>query len=34
LLKEYPSVHDGLRGVQFVVKTVESAKAGAQWVDM
>ncbi|WP_438003119.1 Gfo/Idh/MocA family oxidoreductase [Sorangium sp. So ce321] len=30
----YPSVHDGLRGVRFVAKTVESAKAGAVWVDL
>jgi predicted dehydrogenase len=30
----YPTVYDGLRGLQFVVKTVESAKAGAVWVDM
>ncbi len=34
LEKNYPSVQDGLRGVRFVVKTVESAKAGAKWVDM
>lgn len=30
----YPTVHDGLRGIRFVVKTVESAKAGAVWVDL
>ncbi|MCD6023873.1 MAG: Gfo/Idh/MocA family oxidoreductase [Fibrobacteria bacterium] len=30
----YPTVYDGLRGLQFVVKTVESAKAGAVWVDL
>jgi len=30
----YPNVKDGLRGIQFVVKTVESAKKGAQWVDL
>ncbi|MGK3984535.1 Gfo/Idh/MocA family oxidoreductase [Sorangium sp. So ce136] len=30
----YPSVHDGLRGVRFVAKTVESARAGAVWVDL
>lgn len=30
----YPTVYDGLRGLQFVVKTVESAKAGAVWVEL
>jgi len=30
----YPTVYDGLRGLEFVAKTVESAKAGAVWVDM
>jgi predicted dehydrogenase len=30
----YPTVYDGLRGLHFVVKTVESAKAGAVWVDL
>lgn len=30
----YPNVKDGLRGLQFLVKTVESAKKGAQWVDL
>ena len=30
----YPNVHDGHRGVRFVVKTVESAKKGAVWVDL
>jgi predicted dehydrogenase len=30
----YPTVRDGLRGIQFVVSTVESAKKGATWVDM
>ncbi len=30
----YPTVRDGLRGMQFVVKTVESAKKGATWVEI
>jgi hypothetical protein len=30
----YPTVRDGLRGIQFVVSTVESSKKGAAWVDM
>jgi predicted dehydrogenase len=30
----YPTVRDGLRGIQFVAKTVESSKKGAGWVDM
>ena len=30
----YPDVHDGLRGIRFLVKTVESAKKGAAWVDL
>jgi predicted dehydrogenase len=30
----YPTVKDGLRGIEFVVKTVESAKKGAQWVSL
>ena len=30
----YPDVYAGLRGMQFVVKCVESARAGATWVDM
>jgi len=30
----YPTVYDGLRGIQFVHQAVASAKAGAAWVDM
>lgn len=30
----YPTVADGLRGIQFVVKAVESSKKGATWVEM
>jgi predicted dehydrogenase len=30
----YPGARDGLRGIQFVAKAVESSKKGAVWVDM
>ncbi len=30
---EFPTVHDGLRGMQFIYKTVESAEAGGAWVE-
>ena len=30
----YPTARDGLRGIQFVAKAVESSKKGAVWVDM
>src|SRR5258705_3392844 len=30
----YPDVHDGLRGVRFVDKAVESSQRGAQWVEL
>jgi predicted dehydrogenase len=30
----FPTVHDGLRGMQFIYKAVESAEKGAVWVDM
>jgi predicted dehydrogenase len=30
----YPSVYDGLRGVRFVNKVIESSKNGSVWVDM
>jgi predicted dehydrogenase len=30
----YPNVYDGLRGMQFVNKAVESSKKGSVWVDM
>ena len=28
----FPTVHDGLRGMQFIYKAVESADKGAVWV--
>ncbi len=30
----YPSVYDGLRGMNFVSKTIESSKKGSVWVEM
>jgi predicted dehydrogenase len=30
----YPNVYDGLRGIQFVYKAVESSKKGGAWLDM
>jgi hypothetical protein len=30
----YPTAADGLRGIQFVIKAVESSKKGAVWVEM
>jgi predicted dehydrogenase len=30
----FPTVHDGLRGMQFIYKTVESCDNGSTWVDM
>jgi predicted dehydrogenase len=30
----YPTAADGLRGIQFVIKAVESSKKGAAWVEM
>jgi hypothetical protein len=30
----YPNVYDGLRGIQFVYKAVESSKKGSVWIDM
>jgi predicted dehydrogenase len=30
----FPTVYDGLRGMEFIVKAVESAKKGGVWVDM
>lgn len=30
----YPTVYDGLRGMQFIVKAVESSQKGAVWVEM
>jgi predicted dehydrogenase len=31
---DFPTVHDGRRGVQFIHKAVESANAGATWIDL
>lgn len=33
-LADYPTARDGLRGIQFVAKCVESSKRGAQWLDL
>jgi predicted dehydrogenase len=30
---EYPTVHDGARGVRFIEKTVESAASASKWTD-
>jgi len=30
----FPTVYDGLRGMQFITKAVESAEAGSKWVAM
>jgi predicted dehydrogenase len=29
---EFPSVHEGLRGMQFIYSTIESCKKGSKWV--
>lgn len=31
---EFPTVYDGLRGMQFIHAAVQSAKAGSTWVDL
>ena len=31
---QFPTVYDGLRGMQFIHKAVESSEAGAVWVTM
>jgi predicted dehydrogenase len=31
---DFPTVHDGLRGMQFIQKAVESSKRGAVWVPL
>lgn len=31
---EFPTVHDGLRGMQFIHAAVQSANAGSTWVDL
>ena len=30
----YPAVYDGLRGMQFITKVVESSQKGGRWVDL
>jgi hypothetical protein len=30
----FPTVYDGLRGMQFIYKTIESSDAGSIWVKM
>lgn len=32
--KDYPGVHEGLQGVKFIERCVESSKKGAVWVDI
>lgn len=31
---EFPSVHDGLRGMQFIYSTIESCEKGSVWVEV
>jgi predicted dehydrogenase len=31
---DFPTIDDGVRGMEFVTKAVESAEAGSKWVDM
>jgi hypothetical protein len=31
---DFPTVYDGLRGMQFIQKAVESCEAGSVWVAM
>jgi len=33
-LREYPTVEDGLRGMRFIARAVESSKAGATWLSL
>jgi predicted dehydrogenase len=33
-LRNYPTVRDGLRGLRFIAKTVESSQRGAVWVEL
>jgi predicted dehydrogenase len=32
--KDYPSVHDGIRGMLFVDKVIESGQSEAKWIDL
>jgi len=34
LAYDFPSVHEGSRGVQFIHRAVESANAGGTWVQL
>jgi hypothetical protein len=34
LAYDFPSVHDGCRGVHFIHRAVESANAGGTWVKL
>jgi len=29
---EFPTVYDGLRGMQFITRAIESCNAGSRWV--
>jgi hypothetical protein len=31
---DFPTVHDGLRGMRFIQQAVESSKGGAVWVSL
>jgi predicted dehydrogenase len=33
-LRDYPGVHDGLRGLRFIAQSVASSRAGAVWVKL
>jgi predicted dehydrogenase len=33
-VRDYPGVHDGLRGLRFIERAVASARAGSVWVDV
>ena len=32
--KDFPSVEDGLRGMQFIYKVIESGKSDQKWIKM
>ena len=31
---DFPTAHDGLRGMQFIYRAVESSQKGAAWVSL
>ena len=31
---DFPTVYDGLRGVQFITRAIDSCNAGSRWVAM